>query len=63
MIGIMIGMKIFLMRKHRFHLKVDYGCGAYNQYTFNKRLTKILLKQLTELSQRDIYDEEEDIDW
>lgn len=42
----------------RFQLHIDYGCGVFNEYTFNKRLTKLLLEQLEELSKQEIYYEE-----
>jgi len=57
--------KVKQSQGNRFQLHVDYGCGAYNEYIFNKRLTRLLLDQLIELSKQEIYKDEydEDDEW
>lgn len=42
----------------KFNLYVSYGCGVSNEYTFNKRLTRLLLNLLLELNKREIYIDE-----
>jgi len=50
----------------KFQLYLNYGYGAYNEYVFNERLTRLLLDQLLELSKQEIYKDEydeEDEEW
>ncbi len=45
------------LNKKRFNLHIDYGCGAYQDYTFNKYQQKLLLEDLRKLVNEEIYDE------
>ena len=44
--------------KKRYYLKVNLGCGAYQEYTFSRKQKEILIKQLKEILKRKWYKEE-----
>lgn len=46
--------------KKKLEFRLDYGCGMYQQYMFNKHQQKILLKKLTELIQTEEFYVEND---